>query len=233
MNIGFDVISDLNLTAEDSFDWEGKATSLYLIIAGNISDDLRVIHQTLNHLSQFYQGVFYLSGSLEQDSMHLVKNRYTELIQLCKTIPKVSFLHRYVVIINGIAIIGANGWYGNKTDLPTALEKLHLHSQHVDDVSYLGAGLGRLQVHLDVKKIIIVTHCAPSPDMFFGEEPEDIDDQIPLIQTLIHDSEHKVCNWVYGSYNKTVDTTIDNINYINNSYYDRNTYWPKRFEVEV
>ena len=53
MNIGFDVISDLNLDAEDSFDWEGKATSLYLIIAGNISSDLRVIHQTLVHLSRY------------------------------------------------------------------------------------------------------------------------------------------------------------------------------------
>ena len=46
MNIGFDVISDLNLDAEDHFTWEGKATSLYLIIAGNISNDMRVIHQS-------------------------------------------------------------------------------------------------------------------------------------------------------------------------------------------
>lgn len=233
MNIGFDVISDLNLTAEDSFNWEDKATSLYLIIAGNISDDLRVIHQTLVHLSQFYQGIFYVSGELEQDSLHLVKNRYLELSQLCKTIPNVAFLHRHVVVINGIAIIGANGWYGNKNDLPTALEKLHLHSQHVEDVSYIGSGIEKLQVHLDVKKVIVVTHCAPSHELFFGEEPEDIDFQIPLVQILGHDSEHKVCTWVYGSYNKTVDTTIGNVNYINNSCYNRSPYWPKRIEIKV
>jgi hypothetical protein len=35
MKIGFDLISDLNLSPNDSFNWENKATSLYCIIAGN------------------------------------------------------------------------------------------------------------------------------------------------------------------------------------------------------
>jgi hypothetical protein len=50
---------------------------------------------------------------------------------------------------------------------------------------------------------------------------------------LTRDSEHKVSHWVYGSYNKTVDTTIDSINYINNSYYKRKPYWAKRIEVDL
>ena len=233
MNIGFDVISDLNLDAEDSFEWEGKATSLYLIIAGNISSDLRVIHQTLVHLSRYYQGIFYVAGSLEHDNLHLIKNRYLELAHICKAIKNVAFLHRHVVIINGIAILGANGLYGNSSIASTALEKLHLHAQHVEDVSYIGSSLEKLQLHLDVKKIIVVTHCTPSPGLFFGEEPNDLADQIPLTQTLGWDSERKVCNWIYGSFNKTVNTTIDNVTYINNSSYHREPYWAKRFEVEV
>ena len=56
-DIGFDVISDLNLSAEDSFNWEGKATSLYCIVAGNVSSDLRTVLQTLTHVGRFYQGV--------------------------------------------------------------------------------------------------------------------------------------------------------------------------------
>ena len=58
-DIGFDVIGDLNLSINDSFNWENKATSLYCIVAGNISTNLRVVRQTLLHLGQFYQGVFY------------------------------------------------------------------------------------------------------------------------------------------------------------------------------
>ena len=233
MNIGFDVISDLNLGAEDSFNWENKATSLYLIIAGNISDDLRVIHQTLLHLSKFYQGIFYVAGSLEHESMHFVKNRYLEINQICKSIHNVAFLHRHVVVINGVAILGTNGWYGSNIDTPTSLERLHLHAQHVEDISYIGSSLEKLQLHLDVKKVIVVTHCVPGPNLYFGEQPDIIADQIPLTQILGHDLEHKVSTWVYGSYNKNVDTTIDNINYINNSYYNRRPYWPKRIDIEV
>ena len=233
MNIGFDVISDLNLDAEDSFDWEGKATSLYLIIAGNISNDLRVIHQTLIHLSQFYRGIFYNPGSLEHDNMHLVKNRYFELSQLCKSINNVALLYRHVVVLDGIAILGSNGWYGSKIDAPTTLEKLHLHAQHVEDVSYMGSSLEKLQLHLDVKKVLMVTHCVPGPNLFFGEQPEIIADQIPLTQSLMNDTEYKVTTWIYGSYDKNVDAIIDNINYINNSCYGKNPYWPKRIDIAV
>jgi len=233
MNIGFDVISDLNLDAEDSFNWENKATSLHLIIAGNISDDLRVIHQTLLHLSKFYQGIFYVAGSLEHDSFHLVKNRYLELAQICKSVKNVAFLHRHVVVINGVAILGANGLYGTKVDTLTTLEKLHLHAQHVEDVSYIGSSLEKLQLHLDVKKIIVVTNCTPAPNLFFGEIPTNLDEQIPITQVLKQDTEQKVSHWIYGSYDKSVDTTIDNINYINNSYYGRRPYWPKRIDIEV
>ena len=233
MNIGFDVISDLNLDAEDSFDWENKATSLYLIIAGNISNDLRVIHQTLLHLSQFYQGIFYVAGSLEHDSLHLVKNRYLELAQICKSIKNVAFLHRHVVVINGVAILGANGLYGTNIDPLTTLEKLHLHAQHVEDVSYIGSSLEKLQLHLDVKKIIVVTHCTPAPELYFGEVPNNLDDQIPLTQVLGHDTEQKLSHWFYGNYYKNVDTNIHGINYINNSYYGKRPYWPKRIDIVV
>jgi predicted phosphohydrolase len=233
MNIGFDVISDLNLDAEDHFDWEGKATSLYLVIAGNISNELRIIHQTLLHLSRFYQGVFYIAGSSEYESMHFVKHRNDELTRLCKTIPKVSFLHKYVVIINGVAILGCNGWYVNKIELTSDLEKMHLHAQHLEDIQYLGLSLAKLQLHLDVKKILVVTHSAPSPELFFGEEPHNITEYFALKDTLLSDTESKVSNWVYGSYDKSVDTTIDNINYVNNSCFGKEPYWPKRIDIEV
>lgn len=233
MNIGFDVISDLNIDAEDDFAWEGKATSLYLIIAGNISNDLRVVHQTLLHISRFYQGVFYIDGSSEHESMHFVKHRHDELNRLCKTMKNVAYLHNHVVVINGIAILGCNGWYVNKIDLTSDLEKIHLHAQHTENIQYLKNSLQKLQLHLDVKKIIIVTHSAPSPELFFGEEPHNISEYFALKDTLLSDTEGKVSHWIYGSYHKNVDTTIDNINYINNSFFGKEPYWPKRIDIEI
>ena len=230
MNIGFDVISDLNLDPEESFNWEGKATSLYCIIAGNISDDLRTIHQTLLHLSRLYQGVFYTAGSLEYEGAVNIPERTNDLSKICKTIRNVAYLHNHVVILDGIAIVGTNGWYNPTFDniIPSAEE---LDIERYEDIGYLGSTLERLQLHLDVKKIVIVSHSVPGEELFFGEEPDDIHTIAPLKLALIKDSEGKVTNWIYGSYNKTVDIVLDNINYINNSYYKRKPYWAKRIEI--
>jgi hypothetical protein len=230
MKIGFDVISDLNLTPDENFNWEGKATSLYCIIAGNISNDLRTIHQTLSHLSRFYQGVFYTAGALEYEGAPSITVRTAELTKICKTVPNVAYLHNHVVIVDGIAIIGTNGWYS--TDFPNILvSPEQLEIERYEDIGYLGGTIEKLQLHLDVKRIMIVSHSVPGEELFFGEEPEDIYTIPPLKLTLIKDLEAKVSHWIYGSYNKTVDTVINDINYINNSYYKRKPYWAKRLEI--
>ena len=230
MNIGFDVISDLNLGPEDNFNWEEKATSLYCVIAGNISNDLRTIHQTLLHLSQFYQGVFYTAGSLEYEGSSSISSRTDELFKICKTIRNVAYLHNHVVIVDGVAIVGINGWYNNDYGYPQ-LSPDAIETERHEDIGYLGNTIEKLQLHLDVKKILIVSHSVPGPELFFGEEPDDIYSMFSLQVSLINDSEAKVVTWVYGSYNKTVDTIINGINYVNNSYYKRTPYWAKRIEI--
>jgi hypothetical protein len=230
MKIGFDVISDLNLAPDEQFNWEGKATSLYCIIAGNISNDLRTIHQILLHLSRFYQGVFYTAGTLEYEGVSHIPSRTTELFNICKNIRNVAYLHNHVVIIDGIAIVGTNGWYN--TNLSPALLTIDdIDNERYEDIGYLSNTLEKLQLHLDVTKILIVSHSVPSFDLLFGEESDDIYTIPPLKLTLIKDLEAKVTHWIYGDYNKTVDIVIDNINYINNSYYKRNPYWAKRIEI--
>jgi len=230
MKIGFDVISDLNLDPEESFNWEGKATSLYCIIAGNISDDLRTIHQTLLHLSRLYQGVFYTAGSLEYEGAVNIPERTNDLSKICKTIRNVAYLHNHVVILDGIAIVGTNGWYNPTFDnIIPGTEELDI--ERYEDIGYLGNTLERLQLHLDVKKIVIVSHSVPGEELFFGEEPDHIHTVAPLKLALIKDLEGKVTNWIYGNYNKTVDIVLNNINYINNSYYKRKPYWAKRIDI--
>jgi hypothetical protein len=232
MTVGFDVLSDLNLTPDENFNWENKATSLYCIIAGNISNDLRTIHQTLLHLSKFYQGIFYIPGSLELKDIDRIPNRLEDLYKICSSVRTVALLHNHVVVVDGTAIMGATCWYGNTPD-QDAYTELKKDTYRYEDISYMSMTLERLQLHLDVKKIIIVTHSAPSEELFFGELPNNIKDQMPAMGILNRDSENKVTHWVFGSYNKTVDTTIDNINYINNSYYKRKPYWAKRIDVDL
>ena len=231
MEIGFDVISDLNLTSEESFNWEGKATSLYCIVAGNVSEDLRTIHQTLAHLGRFYQGVFYISGSLEEKNTESDK-RNREIAKVCRSIKNVAYLHNHVVIVDGVAIVGVNGWFGNYESVDL-ISDIRTSSMNYEDVTYLQSTIEKLQLHMDVKKIIIASHCVPGEALYFGENPSEIEDLVALQHALISDTESKVCSWVFGSYSKVVDTNIDGINYVNNSYFKRSPYWAKRIVVKL
>ena len=232
MKIGFDVISDLNLLPGEEFNWEGKATSLYLIIAGNISNDVRTIRQTLGHLSKFYQGIFYILGSFEYDATNDIPKRTEEIFKICRTLKNIALLHQHVVVIDGIAIVGANCWYGNTyhTDPITDVQVEHHRNE---DILYLRNTIGKLQKHLDVKKIIVVTNSVPGIGLYFGEHNCLINDQLPPNLSLSTDIEKKVSHWIYGTYMKEVDAQINGINYINNGYFKKKQYWSKRIEVEI
>ena len=229
MKIGFDLISDLNLSPSDSFDWEGKATSLYCVVAGNISTDIRVIGLTLANLSRYYQGVFYVAGSLEFEGVEDIPKRVNEISRLCKKIRNVAFLYHNVVIIDGVAILGANGWYGEIT--PTNADKTEV--PRFEDLVYLKNSVEKLQKHLDVKKILMVTSAVPNEELYFSEIPSDVNGHPEMTIVLLADSEKKVSHWAFGSHKKIVDATFSDINYINNPPITNSPYWAKRIEVTV
>jgi len=186
--IGFDIISDLNLDPNDSFNWENKATSLYCIVAGNISSNLRTVIQVLLHLSTKYQGVFFVPGRLEYETSDNFAKRTEELSSIAQGIPNLVMLYQNVIVVDG---------------------------------------------HLDVKKIVVVTSAVPNEDLYFGEKPDNTVDQMPLYNILTADTEKKVSHWVFGTYNKPVDTTIDEINYLSNPYHRYGPYWAKRLTVLI
>lgn len=223
MEIGFDLISDLNLNPEDSFNWEGKATSLYCIIAGNISADLRTVYQTLGHLSKFYQGIFYVPGLLEYTGVDF-ETRTKEISGLMKKLPKVALLYHHVVIVDGIAVIGANGWSAdNPSDITTDLVKNRL-----DDISYLNRSVNKLQTHLDVKKVLVITACIPRRQLYFGKIPDHVEDHIYPDYCLTSDTEMKITHWAFGGVETQIDTVLGGVNYVNNPYLNKQPYWAKR-----
>ena len=230
-DIGFDVISDLNLDPEESFNWENKATSLYCLVAGNVSSDFRTVIQTLTHLGRFYQGVFYVPGPLEYNDTPDIQSRTEELVSTINVIPNVRMLYQHVLIVDGISIIGVNGWsnVGNTLTLSNIMEAAARH----DDITYLHRSIGKLQKHIDVKKVIVITSCVPSEELYFGEKPEIVEDQIPLCAALGSDTENKVTHWVFGTYDKSADTYINDINYVNHPYIKGSPYWAKRLTLSV
>ena len=209
IDIGFDVIGDLHLKRNTSFNWENKATSLYYILSGNISSDVRTMTQTLTHLSKFYQGVFYCPGSAEYKDTVNTNERTAMIVNLSQQIPNLVILHHNIVIVDGVAIIGSNCWETATTPGHSiSIEDLKYNQYRLDDMAFLHTTIEKLQRHLDVKKIVIVTNAVPNPNCYFGEIPAYSETQIPLDTIINADTESKVTHWIYGSYNKQVDATL-------------------------
>ena len=231
MVVGFDIISDLELSYKHKLDWEGKPTSLFCIVAGNVTDDFKVLEETLEHLSAQYHGVFYIDGSREIGSLVLQASKIDQIAKMSSRIKNVVYLHNNVVIVDGIALVAVNGWYGNYKPIDENDEMRLAYHAH-EDQDYLHKTIEKLQLHVDVKKIVIISNCVPCAELFYGEEPN-LPDYVGLNSALINDTENKIATWVYGSSNKIVDTNINGINYVNNTCFNSNPYWPKRIEVEV
>jgi len=229
MIFGFDIVSDLNLVAGETIDWDGKATSLYCLISGNISEDSTTVADTLKLLSTYYQGVFYIDGNIEHLSVKLRQDKQDEINNICKTMKNVVYLHDNVVVIEGVALVGVNGWYGNYVPENT-LSEVELLVANYEDISYLLTTINKLQLHIDVRKIIILSNSVPCNKLYYGEVPQTYNN-MTLQDCIAKDTEKKVSHWVFGSTEKIVDTMIDDINYVNNPKFNRSPYYPKRIEV--
>ena len=231
MQICFDIISDLHLTSDDKFIWEGKVTSLYCLVIGNISNDPKVIHRTLSYLSTLYQGIFYIDGSHEHPELINRTDRNDELQKICSTINNTVYLFSEIVIMNGIAIIGINGWYGNYP-VETLSDDLLIETYRREDLVYLRNLIRRLQLHGDVRDIIVISNSVPNKQLYFGESNGMIDDLCPTL-CIESDTEKKIKYWAFGTYDKKVDITINDINFISNPYNKDQPYWPSRIVIET
>ena len=225
----FDIISDLHLSSEDEFSWEGKATSLFCIVAGNISSDLDVVQQVLTYLSTFYQGVFYIDGNVEHDIVENKEKRISELTKIIRKINKTVYLHDNVIIVNGVALVAINGWYGN-TNVLLPFDDLRIAAYRTEDMAYLQSTIKKLQLHLEVSNILVISNCVPDKNLFFGEDEHITDTMSPSI-CLMSDTEKKVKHWVFGG-DKMADAILNGIRFVSNPCDTSMPYWAKRIEID-
>lgn len=232
--VSFDVISDLNLTDADAFDWQDHVTSLNCIVAGNISQHLDIVRQTLLHLSSLYASVFYIDGGLEHPDLESVAETQDVIRDFCNMIPRVFYLYGNAIVVDGLAVIGVNGWYANRPRPDDETDILRNEILRIDNTSYLNKTIASLQKHPDVLQILVVTGCLPAQELMFGEvKHADVPDPLGPAQALANDSQHKIKTWVYGGYPADNDTVIENIRYVSNPCNGKQPYWAKRVEVSI
>lgn len=262
MTFAFDLISDLHADQWPQRDWSGSATSPVCIVAGGISGSTNAVVHTLKSLGKNYQAVFYIDGDNEHaNHLEHTDTSYSLLSQLVSHIPNVVYLQDNVVVADGVAILGTNGWW--TYDLDPAVEQdyciewfqthtglssgatLDIGKLALSDAGYLLNSIKRLQTHKDVKKIVVVSHTCPdyrllSHDLDLDGKPQmSVMGNPHLAKALESDSENKIDTWVFGHYSGCVDQHINGVRYVSNprgtpdSKYAQHAYHAKRICIDL
>jgi UDP-2,3-diacylglucosamine pyrophosphatase LpxH len=240
----FDLISDLHLeTWDEPINFTGLATSPVCVVAGDVARDHAQVKQFLRHLSDCYAAVFYIDGNDEHRfQLDDLGASYARLNQSIRRIPRVTYLQDNVVVIDGVAILGTNGWWGFDLDESIDVEgsqqwmKNRYETQEPEftispqmildasrtDAAYLVSSVQKLQTHQDVKKIVIVTHTVPEAELIQHDidlaHKYDFNCMGNRLMHLVHtnDTERKIHTWCFGHYHGSVDRTLNGIRYVNN-----------------
>jgi UDP-2,3-diacylglucosamine pyrophosphatase LpxH len=260
MQFSFDLISDLHVD-DHNFNWQGQATSGICIIAGDVGKNRKMVIDTLRHISSCYQAVFYIDGNDEhRNQLEFLEVSYAEYVEQLESIPKLIYLQDNVIIIDGVAVVATNGWWGydfdpninyelcktwytNKENI-TAHAAEYIQLSALNDAAYLINSVKRLQTHQDVKHIVVVTHTVPLPGLIdhdpdlFGTERFNTLGNRYMQQVLDADTERKIHTWCFGHYHGDVDQLRNGVRYVNNclgragTAYHKAVYYPKRIVIE-
>jgi len=263
MIFAFDLISDLHVETWGDFDWTGQATAPYCVVAGDVARDRDTLIQTLTHLGTCYPGgVFYIDGNEEHKNYYEdLSDSYKDLHQQVSQIKNVVYLQDNVVIVNGVAILGTNGWWTYDFDPHMDVDQSVMHVQDhfgisnsaatniigvaYHDAAYMIKSVEKLQKHSEVKAIVLVSHTVPGAWL--------IEHDLDLVGTwrfngmgnrhiaraLENDTENKIKMWCFGHYHRPTDRPKDSVDYISNPKGRGNTPWsqsvfyPRRIEIKI
>ena len=263
MRFAFDLISDLHVeTWDQPFDWTGQATSMLCVVAGDVSRDREILKQTLTHLGQCYRAVFFIDGNDEHRwRLDDLGASYREIDQEIAAIPNVVYLQDNVVITDGVAFLGTNGWWTYDMDPTIDYDQTRMWFQDryktdstvadaieamaLQDFAYLARSVERLQKHQDVKKIVLVTHTVPmvsliAHDLELAENYRmNCTGNSHIFKTLSMDTEDKIAAWCFGHYHNDIDVVASDIRFVNNcrgrggTPWSKSVYYPRRIEIDI
>ena len=263
MKIHFDLISDLHVdTWDEQFSWEGKATSPYAVVAGDISRVRSELRPILKEISRHYLMTMFVDGNDEHRwTLDNLGDSYKTLKQDIGDIENFIWLQDDSLVIDNVAFIGTNGW----TSFDFAEDKSYLENQRwmqetykismlagqqieamaMSDAGFLCRTVEKLQRHPDVKKIVMVSHFVPNielvnHDIQLVKQPSRLNTtgNSFLLRCLEEDHEKKVNTWCFGHYHSDVDTVLNGVRFVNNcrgrggTDWSKPVYYPKRIEVE-
>jgi predicted phosphohydrolase len=217
-------------------------------VAGDLARDRNAVASTLRHLGSCYQAVFYVDGNDEHRYFYDDLNTsYADLANQIRKIPNVVFLQDNVVVVDGVAILGTNGWWTYDFDpgidaeqtsqwfqdqcMVNNLVSRAISRMAMTDATYMLSSVRRLQTHNDVRKIVCVTHTVPNSSLIshdigladtfrFNTMGNSL-----MMRALAADTEKKLHTWCFGHYHGVVDQVRQGVRFVNNCRGRGDTEW--------
>ena len=262
MKIHFDLISDLHVdTWDEQFSWEGKATSPYAVVAGDVSRERADVRPILEEISKHYLMTMFVDGNDEHRwGLDNLGESYETLREDIGTIKDFIFLQDDCLVIDNVAFVGTNGWtcfdfaddnsyLDNKRWMEERYKISMYAGQQVEamamsDAGFLCRTVKKLQTHPDIKKIVMISHFVPDARLLKHDVHLDNSHRLGttgnswLTRCLEEDHEKKIDTWCFGHYHSDIEMNLDGVRYINNARGRNGTdwckpvYYPKRIEID-
>lgn len=227
--------------------------SKYLIVAGDISDDINISIDYLNDVSQHYEKVLFVDGNHEH--VHRYPKLYSrkEINQLV-TNDKVVYLPMTPFKINDSVIIGSCGWWNYNDENPMSIKNClnyfdswithfnekdncdfikNVIKRSNEEFNYLYKMLKHYENDDTINNIIIVTHTVP--DIKFTEH-DNFDSHVCQYNTLFKDlfKFTKLSKWIFGHTHQEWNLSYNNVDFICNPRGRPNDYNREKYStIEV
>jgi Icc-related predicted phosphoesterase len=235
----FDLISDLHKDfwgEHEQIDWEGKGTSLVAVVLGDVSRDVSETYKTIVDISKHYKFVIFVDGNHEHNNHCGIQEHNQQLKNELSKYHNISFLNRSAIVLDGIAFVGANGWWTFDFMEPTISREeayWYFASNNVysepfmqeviytarEDAHVMCEIVAKLTADPAVQEIVMLTHTAPFNrfvDLLQPQHPANYarcgSSYLPKI--LDFDINSKCKTWCFGHVHQPFDEIIDSVRYV-------------------
>lgn len=268
-NLYFDICSDLHIDQWDtSYNVKNPcgivknypfkieySDSKYLIIAGDISDNLELSIEYLNKLSENYEKVLFVDGNHEHSYVfpNLYTVDYINDLFIKNGNDKIVYLPKNHYKINDTVFVGFCGWWDfcneNQEEMDKTLDYFDDWMPHFTKeesktfiktvISHSKQEYNKLKQILEtyaldnsVKKIIVVTHTVPHINLCNGEDAS-TEHNSKFMEIF---NSKKISHWIHGHVHEQYEKKIENVHIICNPRgrpedYDREVYKLKTFKL--
>ena len=254
MKIHFDLISDLHVDSwNEEFSWEGKATSPYAVVIGDVTRERSNLHPVLKEISKHYLMTMFVDGNDEHRwTLEDLKTSYETLKEDIGKIDNFIFLQDDSLVIDNVAFVGTNGWcsfdfgigdsgqaytdckqWTQETYKISMYATQQIEAMAMSDAGFLCRTIKKLQTHPDIRKIVLITHYVPDARLLKHDihltdtHMLGITGNSYLTRCLEEDLEKKIDTWCFGHYHSDIEQHLNGIRFLNNCRGRGGTSWSK------